>query len=192
MADYTDTQLQNLVFNVLTKDQYNNITTKEADQFYLITDDDSSLKANVSDLKTYCRVTLQAFPSSFGDGVLYQQIHTGQSIETVLVDGVSQGLFFKSGITNSTDGDFGSGSDAPSDDNKIENNFFIQQGRKLSLHFNNAKSYKVFSYTGGGTAVDADLRNSLSSAPIVESTKTDCSFIVNTDVIVCILLEVTT
>ena len=74
---YQDDKTQ-LVINVMGKDLYNS-TTKEPNQLYLIPDDSN---INLTDIQTYCRLSLIFIDANTSDDTLLWQIN-GQPNEGV-------------------------------------------------------------------------------------------------------------
>lgn len=186
--EYTDQQAQ-LVLNILNKSKYTELSEGSklnANELYLVPDDVSDLNVNIEKCQVYCRVSIIMVPSTTTDTQLVSQFL--DLTPAAFTDPNGKSSYFLCGGSG-----FGTASSAPSDDQQIDNDCFVLQGRQITLRYNDAKGFRIFTYTGGVSSA-SEIFGSYSASnppPIALSTnETECSFTIGTDIIVFIKVDV--
>lgn len=184
---YTDQQAQ-LVLNILNKSKYNELSERSwlnANELYLVPDDVSDLNVNVEKCQVYCRVSIIMVPSTTTDTELVSKFLA--LTPAAFTDPNGKSSYFLKGGSG-----FGTANTAPSDSNKTDNDCFVLQGRQIILRYNDAKGFRIFTYTGGVSSASEIFGSHSASNPppiALRTDETECSFTIGTDIVVFIKVE---
>ena len=183
---YQDDKTQ-LVINVMGKDLYNS-TTKEPNQLYLIPDDSN---INLTDIQTYCRLSLIFIDAITSDDTLLWQIN-GQPNEGVAQTESLLAPYYEEIIIPEINVGYKcyKGSTVTGSDGTIQtNDIFILQDRQITLDLNDAEGYALVAYQGGQTFPGIGPDNPLEELSLTSDEST-CTFLMGSDVVAFIKVPV--